>query len=91
MGLYKLLMGQQNFLLLVSVPQDLKVKKKEKITDIMTKIINKIKCPYCGRIIKKSKGGSVMPHIQSSKVLCVGSGQKWEQAVWLRKMYDKRS
>ena len=34
-----------------------------------------IKCPWCGRKVEL-KNDRIKPHIQSTKVKCVGSGQK---------------
>jgi len=32
------------------------------------------KCPWCGRTVEILNNGRIKPHIQSTKVKCVGSG-----------------
>jgi len=44
----------------------------------MDKKVKKIKCPWCGRLIEL-KRGRIVPHIQSPKVMCVGSGQPYRK------------
>jgi hypothetical protein len=50
----------------------------------------KIKCPWCGRMVGFSKKGTLEPHVQASKVKCVGVGQPKEQVLTLRASMDKR-
>jgi len=40
-----------------------------------SKVMKKIKCPWCGRMVGFSKSGNLEPHIQSTNVKCVGVGQ----------------
>lgn len=51
----------------------------------------KIKCPWCGRPkVGFSKGGTLEPHVASTKVKCVGVGQPKHQVLWLREQKDAK-
>jgi len=47
--------------------------------------MKKIKCPWCGKMMGFSKNGNLEPHIQSTKIKCVGVGQTKETVLALIK------
>lgn len=50
----------------------------------------RIKCPWCGRVVGFSRSGSIEPHIVSPKVKCIGVGQPRDQVLALIDLHEGR-
>lgn len=47
--------------------------------------MQKIKCPWCSKLVKVSKKGRLLSHVQCGKIKCVGIGQDINTVKFLNK------